>query len=185
MNDQPSNQGTFNPGDDAGEQMRANAPEESETLPAKIGKYAIRSRIGGGTFGLVLKGYDPDLHSRSGDQSAALIYPLLRKYSTNSCAKLRSARQIKHQFVCEIYEVGQDGNRPFIVMLLDRRRHSADRMARQPELSGSGSFGIVRDVAIGRHAAHRKGIIHRDREAGRTFFSTKKPLRADRGFRLA
>jgi TPR repeat protein len=138
---------------------RERRPEEPAPLPATIGKYEIRVLVGEGAFGRVLRGFDPGL-----EREVAIKVPragLTNERREEFLREARAAAQIKHPFICEIYEVGQDGSVPFIVMPLVEST-LAKRMAQSPPLSLRESLTIARDVAMGLHAAHRKGIVHRD-----------------------
>jgi len=137
-------------------------------LPPRIGKYEIRAEIGEGQFGRVLRGFDPDLH-----REVAIKVPragLTVDSREEFLREARAAAQIKHQFVCEIYEVGLQGVVPYIVMPFIENGTLANRLARTPLLPAPEVLTIVRNVALGLHAAHRKGIVHRDLKPGNILF---------------
>jgi serine/threonine protein kinase/tetratricopeptide (TPR) repeat protein len=74
----------------------------------------------------------------------------------------RSAGAIRHQNVATIYDVDEtaDGT-PFIVMEYCEGETLSQRIRRRP-LDSMEFLSIARQIAAGLHAAHEKGIIHRD-----------------------
>ncbi|NTV74212.1 MAG: serine/threonine protein kinase, partial [Holophaga sp.] len=72
-----------------------------------------------------------------------------------SLAEARAQAQVEHANVCRIYEVGKG----FLVMALVDGPTLA-RLA--PDLGRDAKLRILRDVALGVHAAHQKGLLHLD-----------------------
>jgi serine/threonine-protein kinase len=86
----------------------------------------------------------------------------------------RIASRIHHHNVVQVFEVGTDGDRPFLVMELVRGRSLnvvlARALARGRELPDGAVLRILADAAEGLHAAHEAtdsegqplGVVHRD-----------------------
>src|SRR5207302_187952 len=75
----------------------------------------------------------------------------------------RAAATIHHPNVCPIYDVGSDGELPFIVMHFVHGGTLAGLIARRKEPFDPRQAAIViRKLARGLSAAHARGVIHRD-----------------------
>ena len=154
----------------------------NETLPGnpnggggplgRIGRYEIVAELGSGQFGRVYRGYYRDL-----DRDVAIKVPV----DANPTPELRdlflqearAAAKVKHQFVCEIYEVGEEGNRPYIVMPFIESGTLADELLRTPLPPIEVALTRTRDIALGLEAAHRKGLLHRDIKPANVLFDTE------------
>jgi len=135
---------------------------EGPGRPAMIGGYAIEGLIGQGGMGRVFLARDVALDR---EVAVKVLHP---DRSRDRVARERFLREgralaaIDHPHVMAIHQVGEDHGQPFIVMqrlrgcTLREYRDSLESMA-LPE-----SLRIVREVAEGLGAAHRRGLVHRD-----------------------
>jgi serine/threonine protein kinase/tetratricopeptide (TPR) repeat protein len=73
----------------------------------------------------------------------------------------RSAAAIRHPNVATIYEVGDSGGAPYIVMEYCEGETLAQRINRRP-LEAAEFLSVARQIAAGVAAAHDGGIVHRD-----------------------
>lgn len=112
--------------------------------------------IGSGGMGEVYRAWDPELQR-----------PVALKYLRSSDPELierlkreaRAQARVDHPAVCQVYEVGDDGGRPYIAMqYVDGRQldQAADAMTLEQKVF------VVREVAEAVQAAHAVGLIHRD-----------------------
>ena len=137
----------------------------SPLLPDKIGRYQVESLLGRGGMGKVYRAYDPQLERvvaiKIIDNEAEIN---LQKKQILKEAK--SAAQLRHNHIVQIYEIGDDGSRPYLVMEYVCGHTLADylRSNRNPDYRWS--LRLIRDVANAVHYAHRQGIIHRDLKPG-------------------
>lgn len=147
---------------ETGPWLPAGAGPRSGGLPARIGRFEVRDLLGEGAFGRVYRGFDPELQ-----REVAIKVPhrkgLTAGFRERFLREARAAATIHHPNVCPVYEVGTEGDLPYIVMhfvpgptlaaLLDRRKTPFP--PRQ-------AAGVVRKLALGVDAAHARGIVHRD-----------------------
>ncbi|MBM7112426.1 serine/threonine-protein kinase [Archangium primigenium] len=112
--------------------------------------------LGQGGMGQVFLAYDPRLRRnvalkfvRDGDPQLAQRF----------LSEARAQARVRHERVCELYEVGEIHGRAFIAMRYVEGRHLG-QLAR--ELTLEQKLSVMRDVAEGVHAAHHAGLIHRD-----------------------
>ncbi|MCP4656214.1 MAG: protein kinase [bacterium] len=127
-----------------------------------IAQYKILEQLGSGGMGSVYKAVDEGL-----DRPVALkILP--RGLDENHRARTRFEQEaqavsaLDHPNICTIYQIGKtsDGLH-FIAMAYYEGETVSQMLTRSPLLVGEAA-GIAAQVAGGLHAAHQRGIVHRD-----------------------
>ncbi len=98
---------------DTGEPGAANTMHGA-SVPEKLGRFEVRTRIGGGAFGVVYRGYDPTLN-----REVALKVPhrgtsLSEKRKSRVLVEAKAAAQLRHPNIVPVYEAGQDGDTFYI-----------------------------------------------------------------------
>ncbi|MDQ3538437.1 MAG: protein kinase [Actinomycetota bacterium] len=74
----------------------------------------------------------------------------------------RAAARFAHPNAVAVYDTGQDGRRPWIVMELVDGDNLADRLAAEGALPADTAKSIADQVLAALSAAHRAGMVHRD-----------------------
>lgn len=119
-------------------------------------RYEFRKLLGQGGMGLVYQAWDVQLH-----RLVALKF--LRSNNTETSQRFlleaRAQSRIDHENVCKVYEAGEENDTPYIAM---QYIEGKSLRSVKKELQLEQKIQIVRDIALGLHAAHRLGIIHRD-----------------------
>ncbi|PTL81082.1 hypothetical protein DAT35_23400 [Vitiosangium sp. GDMCC 1.1324] len=135
----------------------APRPDELPSFPVPgWDRYQPVRFLGQGGMGRVFLAYDPRLRRnvalkfvRDGDPE------LTRRFLSEARAQAR----VRHERVCEVYEVGEVEGKVFIAMqYIDGQPLGV--AAR--ELTVEQKAMMLRDAALGVHEAHRVGLIHRD-----------------------
>ncbi len=136
------------------------------------GRYFVRRLLGRGGMGAVYEADHVGLDKRvaikflaygNGDRDASARFRL----------EARAASRVIHEHVVQIFDIGSDAGRDFIVM-----EYLDGRDLRQ-ELAGAGPLDAARAAAIGRqmllglHAIHEAGIIHRDIKPSNVLLTTR------------
>ncbi len=130
-----------------------------ETLLA--GKYRLLKIVGRGGMGIVYKAEDTKLK-----RWVALKFlppelvqsPEARERFANEA---RAAASLCHPNICTIYEIHDEGEKPFIAMEFIEGQSLKASVAKNP-LSIEKTLDLAVQVSEGLEEAHKKGIIHRD-----------------------
>ncbi len=131
----------------------------------KLGPYEIASPLGAGGMGEVYRARDTRL-----DRSVAVkILPEHLAEKPDAAERFeREARTISslnHPNICQLHDVGQQNGVRYLVMELLEGETLAARLHRGPlPLDQALRYGA--EIAEGLHAAHRRGVIHRDLKPG-------------------
>lgn len=143
---------------------RHRAPESGDAaaageVPAELlrwERYSVDRLLGRGASGAVYVARDPRLDRR-------VAIKVLAGGTERALREARLQARVAHEGVCEVYEVGWVGDRPFVAMQLvdgETLHRAARSMTREAIVIA------VRDAARAVHAAHRIGLVHRDLKPG-------------------
>src|SRR4051812_13792303 len=128
----------------------------------RIGKYDVLSKLGEGGMGVVYKAKDPLI-----DRIVA-IKKMTGTFAEDNEARerfLREARavgRLQHANIVTIYELGVEGNSPYMVMeFLEGMGLEAVLAARTP-LTMVQKLDYMIQVCHALHYAHQHDIVHRD-----------------------
>jgi serine/threonine protein kinase/formylglycine-generating enzyme required for sulfatase activity len=126
-----------------------------------LGHYDIRSVVGQGGMGVVLKAFDEKLHRVVAVKvmSAALAgNPDSRRFVREA----RAAAAVTYENIVALYAVEDEGPLPYLVMQFVSGRSLADRLARGGPLDVETIVRLGVQIASGLEAAHRIRLVHRD-----------------------
>jgi Tol biopolymer transport system component len=131
----------------------------------KLGPYEIVAPLGAGGMGEVYRARDPRL-----ERSVAIkVLPAHLAGRPDASERFeREARTISslnHPNICQLHDVGQQEGVRYLVMELLEGETLAERLGRGPlPLEQVPRYGA--EIAEGLHAAHLRGVIHRDLKPG-------------------
>jgi tetratricopeptide (TPR) repeat protein/TolB-like protein len=125
-------------------------------------RYRIDKLLGLGAMGLVYQAHDEELGL---DVALKVLRPeyardpdLIERFRR----ELVLARQVSHENVVRIHDLGKDGDLLFLTMDLVEGRSLREVLEAEGRLPVDTAVGICRQLARALAAAHDKGIVHRD-----------------------
>jgi tRNA A-37 threonylcarbamoyl transferase component Bud32 len=155
------------------------------THPEKVGKCRILGVLGRGAVGVVYKGRQEDL----GRNVAVKVLvagqhgspELVRRFLREA----RAAAALSHPGIVQVFDVGEEGATPYIVMELVEGKSLAE-VLKTGRLDPNEALEIAQRLAGALEAAHEKGIVHRDIKPSNILLDPKgRPKIADFGLATA
>ena len=147
--------------------INATAPAQTEfpsgtlTLPARFGDYELVQELGRGGMGVVYRARQLSL-AREVALKMVLRGNLASKADLERFqAEAQAAAKLDHSAIVPVYEVGEQGGRPYFTMKHIAGTTLAQRLAQGP-LPAKEAATILAAVAHGIHFAHTHGVLHRD-----------------------
>jgi hypothetical protein len=141
-------------------------------MPARLGRYAVRRRIGSGGFATVWLAYDEQL------DSPVAIKVLAENWTEDSHVRQRFLeegrylRKVESPHVVTVYDAGSlEDDRPYLVMTYADQGTLAERLDGEGLTIGQASE-VIRQVGEGLHALHQRGVLHRDIKPANVLFRT-------------
>jgi predicted ATPase len=137
-------------------------PSKPRVAPgSKIGPYEVVMLLGAGGMGEVYKGHDPRLGRHVAIKvligEFASTPDRLRRFELEA----RSAAALSHPNILAVYDVGAEGDMPYVVSEFLEGQTLRELLTIGP-LTLRKTLDIARQIASGLSAAHARGIVHRD-----------------------
>ncbi len=136
-------------------------PPRNPDERGRFAGYRILGLLGSGGMGLVYEAEDPVLRRR-------VALKILRPEIAGLLVRVRFLREaqmaasLKDDHVVTIYQVGEEGGRPYLVMERLYGESLEDKLKRERWLPISEALRIALQIARGLRAAHSVGLVHRD-----------------------
>ncbi|HKI32536.1 MAG TPA: protein kinase [Gemmataceae bacterium] len=148
------------------------SPHLAASFPSSVGDYDILGELGRGGMGVVYRAVQRKLK-----RPVALKMILAASHAgadelKRFRAEAEAIARLRHPNIVQIYEVGEEGGRPFFSLELveggnlDRRIRGTPQPARL-------AAGLVAVLARAMHAAHQSGVLHRDLKPANVLLARK------------
>jgi urea transport system substrate-binding protein len=147
-------------------------PAEGPGELGRLGGYRILRVLGRGGMGVVFEAEDLVLTRR-----VAIKVPLGLSDDAQRKRFLREARiaaTLSNDHIAAIYQAGEQGQAPFLVMELLRGEPLNKRLEREKTLPIGEALRIAREVAEGLREAHAHGLVHRDIKPGNIWLEQRQ-----------
>jgi hypothetical protein len=136
--------------------LRDTAP----MVPETVGRFQLRTFLGGGGFGHVYRAYDPRL-----DRDVALKVLKESKPTPRAVERFfreaRAAAQLDHPNIVTLHDAGRENARCWIAYQFVSGQTLAQRFQNKPTTSREAAK-IARALADALDHAHSRGVFHRD-----------------------
>ena len=140
-------------------------------------RYRIIGLLGKGGMGEVFRAEDLKLK-----QEVALKF-LPENLQKNESAlnrfigEVRTARQVSHQNVCKVFDIGESDGKHFLSMEFVDGDDLSSLLRRIGRLPSDKAAEISRQICFGLHAIHEAGILHRDLKPANIIIDSKGKAR--------
>src|SRR6266498_2690082 len=129
-------------------------------------RYRLIRRIGSGGMGEVWEADDTVLRRRVAVKLLGEALASEPRFAERFRREALSAAGLSHPSVASVFDYGENGGPPFIVMELVQGETLSRRLHREGRLSQEEAVRIAVAVAAALQAAHEAGIVHRDVKPG-------------------
>lgn len=139
--------------------------DHSETV---IAGFTLNHEIGRGAMGVVYHASDPALKRDVAMKLVRAGGPLSERDLAGFRFEAESVAGLDHPHIVKVYAYGEAGGVPYLVMPLMDGGSLAHKLKSlgANRLPTADAAKLIRDLALGAHHAHQRGLIHRDLKPG-------------------
>jgi serine/threonine-protein kinase len=130
------------------------------------GRYRLMELLGQGGMARIYRAHDDQLDRQVAVKILRPEYGRDPDFGSRFRHEAQAAASLNHPSIVAVHDYGQDEAGPFIVMELVEGEDLASIVKRQGALPPRQAARIVAETARALHAAHERGIVHRDVKPG-------------------
>lgn len=139
-------------------------------VPGRLGRYAVRRRLGSGGFATVWLAYDEQLDAEVAVKVLSDAWIDDEAVRRRFLEEGRFLRRVESEHVVQVHDVGElEDGRPFLVLTYADSGTLQDRIRKEP-LDLDTTVDVVYQVGRGLRALHRRGLLHRDVKPANVLF---------------
>jgi len=139
-------------------------------VPAKLGEFLLLKILGKGTMGAAYKAFDRALGRHVAIKVLRKSLGDDKQVVERFLGEARALAALNHRNVVQIYSLGKEKDRPYIVMELVAGGSLRSRIRRDKKMTEAEALRIAVDVTYGLKAAHEIGLIHGDVKPANVLF---------------
>ena len=142
--------------------MVADPPSKVPIGTVLVGKYRVTREIGRGGMAAVYEAENVDIGKRV---AVKILSPELitsRIVRERFLREARAAAAVRSPYICDVYDVAEFDNRPFLVMELLEGESLYDLMSHVRRLDAEQTLKIMVQTCKGLAKAHAAHVVHRD-----------------------
>ena len=150
-------------------------------LPRRFGRYRLVKLLGRGAMGTVYLVHDTQL-----GRQVALKVPHFRWEEGGTrpehrdldrfYREVRVAATLDHPNLCPVFDAGEIGGIPYLVMAYIKGRPLSSYIKRSRPMSERRTAAIVRKLALALEEAHSQGVVHRDLKPSNIMVNARRDL---------
>ena len=126
------------------------------------GRYLLEDRIAAGGMGVVYAATDQRLHRRVAVKLLKAELAHDQRFVARFEREARAAAALSHPNVAAVFDYGEDGGTPFIVMELAPGRDLARLLREEGPLPPERARALAAQICAALAHAHAAGLVHRD-----------------------
>lgn len=139
---------------------------EGDSTLQKIGRYEVDALVGVGGMAKVYRAHDPEIGRIVAIKVLKDDLNIDEEYSTRFLREAQAAGAISHPNIVTIFDVGRQGETPYITMEFLDEESLADLFAKKERLPVRQVVKLGAQLARALDHAHRRGVVHRDIKPG-------------------
>ena len=141
---------------------RSNSQPQDALIDKVFGGCRLIKKIGEGGMGVVYLAHHLALNKNVAVKILPPSFAMEEERVKRFVREARSAAQLEHSNIIQIYNIAKHEDFYFIVMQYADGESLAHAIKRQGKINTLEALGIIKDVALALSVAHRKNIVHRD-----------------------
>jgi serine/threonine-protein kinase len=139
---------------------------EGDSTVQKIGRYEVDALVGVGGMAKVYRAHDPEIGRIVAIKMLKDDLNIDEEYSSRFLREAQAAGAISHPNIVTIFDVGRQGETPYITMEFLDEESLADLFAKKERLPVRQVVKLGAQLARALDHAHRRGVVHRDIKPG-------------------
>ena len=134
----------------------------TSTHAIAAGRYRLEHVLGHGGMATVYRAHDVELDRPVAVKLLAPVLAADDEFRGRFVREARLAARLSHPNVVQVYDAGEDADRPFIVMEYVPGETLERVLARRRKLAPQEAAALATQAALGLQHAHDAGLVHRD-----------------------
>ena len=134
-----------------------------------IGRYEVRAELGRGGMATVYRAYDPNFERDVAIKVLPEVFLHDPQFRVRFEREAKTIALLEHPAIVPVYDFGESGSQPYIVMRYMSGGTLSDRLKQGP-MTLDETARLISRLSQALDAAHARGIIHRDIKPGNILF---------------